>query len=288
MITVIGSLNMDFTSIVDRYPGLGETVIGKAFHHQFGGKGANQAVAAARLGGSVQMIGRVGDDSFGKEYLSHLKDESIFFEHVEPVTHISTGVSSVIITGDDNLIIVVPGANYELTPEDIEACREQIENSDVVVLQLEIPMASVGKALEIASSKGITTILNPAPYQDFPSEWWPMITYLTPNEHEAEMLMKSPDFREEYKDKLIITNGKDGIIYYKDGKNNFIKAPEVQAVDTTGAGDTFNGALSYFLDKGYEFHDACYHATYAASLSVTKFGAQGGMPSLEKLKLFMG
>ncbi len=288
MITIIGSLNMDFTSIVDLYPGLGETVIGKEFHHQFGGKGANQAVAAARLGGSVHMIGRVGGDSFGKQYLSHLSEESIFFDNVEPVPHSSTGVSSVILTEEDNLIIVVPGANYELTPQDIEAYREQIENSDVVVLQLEIPMESVEKALEIASNKGVTTILNPAPYQEFPSEWWPMITYLTPNEHEAELLMKSPGFHEEYKEKLIITNGKDGIVYYKDGESIFIKAPVVEAVDTTGAGDTFNGALSYFLDEGYEFHDACYHATYAASLSVTKFGAQGGMPSLQALKQFMG
>lgn len=288
MITVIGSLNMDFTSIVDRYPRVGETVIGKEFHHHFGGKGANQAVAAARLGGSVHMVGRVGGDSFGKQYLSRLEEESIFFGNVEPVPHASTGVSSVIVTEDDNLIIVVPGANYELTPKDIEACREQIENSDVVVLQLEIPMDSVAKVLEIASQNNVTTILNPAPYQEIPSEWWPMITYLTPNEHEAELLMKSPGFREEYKEKLIITNGKDGIIYYRNGENIFIKAPEVQAVDTTGAGDTFNGALSYFLDKGYELHDACYHATYAASLSVTKFGAQGGMPSLEELKQFMG
>lgn len=148
-------------------------------------------------------------------------------------------------------------------------------------------MDTVARALKIASQKGITTILNPAPYQDFPSEWWEMITYLTPNEHEAEMLMKSPGFREEYKEKLIVTNGKNGIVYHKNGTEVFIKAPEVQAEDTTGAGDTFNGALSHFLDQGYAFHDACYHATFAASLSVTKFGAQGGMPSLQELKDFM-
>lgn len=288
MITVIGSLNIDLTSEVDRYPRLGETIIGKKFHQNFGGKGANQAVAAARLGGTVNMIGRVGDDSFGEQYLARLREESIFIGSVEPVTHTSTGISSITIAEGDNLIVVVPGANFELTPADIDACKEQIEKSDVIVLQLEIPMDTVARVLEIASNKGVTTILNPAPYQDFPSEWWKMITYLTPNEHEAEMLMKSPGFHEEYKQKLIITNGKDGIVYYKNGEDIFVKAPMVEAADTTGAGDTFNGALACFLDQGYELHDACYHATYAASHSVTKFGAQGGMPSLQELKLFMG
>ncbi|WP_199794878.1 ribokinase [Paenibacillus faecalis] len=288
MITVIGSLNMDLISIVDRYPKLGETIIGKEFHQNFGGKGANQAVAAARLGSSVNMIGRVGEDSFGTQYLSHLKNECINIDNVEPVTQTSTGISSITITEGDNLIVVVPGANYELTPVDIDACKEQIESSNVILLQLEIPMETVARVLEIASNKGITTILNPAPYQEFPSEWWDMITYLTPNEHEAEMLMNSPSFCEKYKEKLIITKGKQGIAYHKNGKDIFIKAPEVQVEDTTGAGDTFNGALSCFLDKGYEFHDACYHAAFAASLSVTKFGAQGGMPSLQELKDFTG
>src|SRR5699024_6756236 len=130
-------------------------------------------------------------------------------------------------------------------------------------------------------------VLNPAPFQEIPSTWWDKITYLTPNEHEAAMLLKSPSFREQYKEKLIITNGKNGVIYYDAGKQVQIKAPNVQAVDTTGAGDTFNGALCSFLDQDYELHEACYLATHAASFSVTKFGAQGGMPSMQELKQFM-
>ncbi|WP_366514432.1 ribokinase [Paenibacillus sp.] len=284
---MIGSLNVDLTSTVERYPKMGETIIGTDFRQNFGGKGANQAVAAAKLGGSVHMIGRVGTDHFGQQYISYLKEQSVDINNVEPVTDSATGISSIVVTEGDNLIIVVPGANYELTPADIDACREQIERSNVIVLQLEIRMDTVARVLDIASDKGITTILNPAPYQDFPSDWWEKITYLTPNEHEAEMLMKSSGFRDEFMDKLIITNGKNGIVYYKNGQEVFIKAPVVQAEDTTGAGDTFNGALSYCLDQGYAFHDACYHATYAASLSVTKFGAQGGMPTLQELKQFM-
>lgn len=287
MITVIGSLNIDLTSTVDRYPNIGETIIGSKFSQNFGGKGANQAVAAARLGGSVKMIGRVGSDNYGELYLSHLRQESIDVTNVEPVPQEATGISSIIVAESDNLIIVIPGANYKLTPEDIDLYKETIESSNVIVVQLEIGMETVARVLEIASNKGITTILNPAPYQEFPSDWWNKITYLTPNEHEAAMLLQSPSFQEPFKEKLIVTNGKSGVYYYKDGQKVFIKAPLVQALDTTGAGDTFNGALSYFLDKGYTFHDACYHATYAASLSVTKLGAQGGMPTLQELQRFM-
>jgi ribokinase len=286
MITVIGSLNIDLTTTVDRYPTLGETVIGTKFQQHFGGKGANQAVAARRLGSSVSMVGRVGDDLFGSQYISYLGREMLNIDNVEPVTDQVTGTSSIVITEEDNLIIVVPGSNYKLTPADIDACKEQIMNSSIVLLQLEIPMETVERALEIAFDNGVTTILNPAPFQEFPAEWWDRITYLTPNEHEAAMLLKSPSFKERYKEKLIITNGKNGVFYYDNGKEVHIKAPDVQAVDTTGAGDTFNGALSSFLDQGYAFHDACYYATYAASLSVTKFGAQGGMPSMQELKQF--
>lgn len=287
LITVIGSLNIDLTTTVDRYPNLGETVIGTKFEQNFGGKGANQAIAASRLGSTVAMVGRVGDDLFGNQYLSHLSKELINIDNVEPVTHSTTGTATIVITEKDNLIIVVPGANYGLTPKDIDACQEQIKKSNIVLLQLEIPIATVGRVLEIAFEHGVTTILNPAPFQELPAEWWDRITYLTPNEHEAAMLLKSPGFRENYKEKLIITNGKHGVFYYENGREVHIKAPLVQTVDTTGAGDTFNGALSSFLDQGYAFHDACYYATYAASLSVTKFGAQGGMPTIKELKQFI-
>lgn len=275
------------TTTVDRYPRLGETVIGKQFSQNFGGKGANQAVAAARLGGQVQLVGCVGEDDLGLRYLNYLRGENVGIDHVKPVTHAPTGTSSILVAGSDNLIVVVPGANYELTPADINAAASLIRSSQIVILQLEIPMETVARTLEIASGAGVTTILNPAPYQSFPSDWLDKVTYFTPNEHEAEMLVKMPGFQARHKEKLIITMGKRGVVYFEGGKEVRIDAPNVQAVDTTGAGDTFNGALGCFLDRGYAFRDACRHAVFAASLSVTKPGAQGGMPTLEELRAFM-
>ncbi|MET3696963.1 ribokinase [Bacillus oleivorans] len=287
MITVIGSLNIDLVTSVDRYPKLGETLLGSNFQTKYGGKGANQAVAAARLGGTVRMVGCVGSDSYGDDYRSYLQNEGVLVDNVEPVTHTSTGTASITIAEGDNSIIVVPGANFALTPEVIEAKKDAIANSKVILLQLEIPMETVEKVLEIASEHKVITILNPAPFQPIPAHWWNMITYITPNEHEAAMLMESPDFKEEYKEKIIMTNGSKGVVFYQDSKEQLIPAPKVEVVDTTGAGDTFNGAFAYFLHEGKGLDEACRYAVRAASLSVTKFGAQGGMPTLEELKSFM-
>lgn len=288
MITVIGSLNMDLTTIVDQYPKLGETLIGKKFQTNFGGKGANQAIAAARLGGQVQMIGCVGEDTFGEEYKSHLKKEGIVTDNIKTVSSHTTGTASITIAENDNSIIVVPGANFELKPEHIHSCKNVIRDSDLVLLQLEIRMDTVETALQLASEYGVKTIVNPAPFQPIPNHWWDMITYLTPNEHEAEALMKSENFKEEYKEKLIITLGEKGCIYFENGKEVQIPASQVEVIDTTGAGDTFNGALAYFINKGLSLKDACFYAVQAASLSVTKFGAQGGMPTLKELEDFIG
>ncbi|MEH7385794.1 ribokinase [Bacillus sp. JJ1521] len=287
MITVIGSLNVDLMTTVNRYPRLGETLLGKTFQRNFGGKGANQAVAAARLGGAVRMIGCVGQDLFGEEYISHLNKEGILIDNVEPVTHASTGTASIFITEGDNLIVVVPGANFELTPEKIEKYKEIISQSNILLIQLEIPMETIEKVLEIAQEFGIRVILNPAPFRSIPSHWWDTITYLTPNEHEAECLMQEDSFKEEYREKLIITRGNKGLSFFNHGTEIEISAPKVEVVDTTGAGDTFNGALTHFLNEGYSLKEACQYAVHAASLSVTKAGAQGGMPSLQELQDFI-
>lgn len=278
---------MDLVTIVGRFPKPGETVMGTDFKQSFGGKGANQAVAAARLGSSVRMIGRVGDDEIGRRYVRHLAQESIIVDHVEPVTHAPTGTATIIVAEGNSTVLVVPGANGKLSPQDLETCRAWIEGSDILLVQLEIPMETVAKALDIAAPKKVITVVNPAPFQDIPEDWWEKITYLTPNEHEAEMLVNSPGFKKEYYDKLIVTHGKDGIFYFRNGEKVHIPAPEVEVVDTTGAGDTFNGAFCSFLDQGYSFHDACYYATHAASLSCTKLGAQGGMPTMDELRQFM-
>jgi ribokinase len=288
MITVIGSLNIDLTTVVSRYPKIGETLLGSTFETKFGGKGANQAVASARLGGSVQMIGCVGDDSFGIRYKENLRLEGIQIDHVKTIPGVSTGTASITVADGDNSIIVVPGANFSLTPEIIEEKQQVIANSSIVIIQLETPMETVEKVLEIAKAHDIVTILNPAPYQAIPAHWWDMITYITPNEHEAAQMMEDMELKEVVKEKMIMTNGKNGVVFYKDIKPYNVPAPKVVAVDTTGAGDTFNGALASFLHEGYELEEACQYAVHAASLSVTKEGAQGGMPNLEELFHFMG
>ncbi|WAA12540.1 ribokinase [Fervidibacillus halotolerans] len=287
MITVIGSLNMDLVTTVDRFPKLGETLLGNTFQTKYGGKGANQAIAASRLGGEVQMIGCVGEDAFGRDYLSHLKREGIIVEYVEPVTDSPTGTASIFIVEGDNSIVIVPGANFQLTPQKLESIEETIASSDMLLLQLEIPMETVDQALQIAAKHHIPTILNPAPFQPIPKKWWEWITYITPNEHEAAAMMADDHFQEQYKEKMIITNGKNGLLYYEEGNEIHIPAPTVKVVDTTGAGDTFNGALAYFLTEGYSKKEACQLAVYAASLSVTKLGAQGGMPTQEQLRSFI-
>jgi len=287
MITVVGSLNIDLISTVDRFPKPGETLIGSEFRTSFGGKGANQAVAAARLGGTVQMIGCVGDDPFGHEYLTYLKKEGILVDRVKPVTHVSTGTAHIVLAQGENSIIVVPGANFQLAPEDIDRMKDALEKSDIILMQLETRLDTVERVLFWAERFGIRTILNPAPFQPIPDGWWEMITYLTPNEHEAEALMKSATFKEEFLEKLIITLGKKGAVYHEKGRKIEIPAPQVDAADTTGAGDTFNGALAHFLSEGLSLGEACRYAVHAASLSVTKPGAQGGMPTRAQLESFM-
>lgn len=287
MITVVGSLNIDLTVTTKKYPELGETIMGESFQTNFGGKGANQALAAAKLGGDVQMVGCVGDDSFGEDYKNHLTNAGIIVEHVETVTGVATGIANITVSEGDNAIVVVSGANYKLTPEMIVEKEELIANSSVVVLQLEVPVETVEKVLEIANKHHVTSILNPAPFHELPEKFLEMATYLTPNEHEAKGLMDSQYFSNKYLNKLIVTIGAQGAAFYQDGKKQIVPAPAVDVVDTTGAGDTFNGALAYFLDAGNRLEEAIRKAVYAASLSVTKFGAQGGMPTLGELEEFM-
>lgn len=292
MITVLGSINMDLVTITNKDPLLGETVIGEHFSTIPGGKGANQAVAAAKLGAEVQMIGRVGDDLFGNEYLTHLRNLGISTDSVKPVTHGKTGIASITVYEGDNKIIVVPGANLQLTPKVVEEYKEEIVKSDWLLLQFEIPLESVEKALEIAHQGGVKVILNPAPFEQIPKHWFEMITYLTPNEYEAEELFSlyknDQDVLNSLKEKLVITKGAQGVLLYDGKKEVTIPALKVETVDTTGAGDTFNGALAVALSEGNDLKSACEFAVKAAALSVTKLGAQSGMPSRDEVNRLQG
>ena len=280
MITVVGSINMDLVVGTERFPKQGETVLGNLYTTVPGGKGANQAVAAARLGGKVGMIGAVGTDPFGDDLASNLKNEGINTGGIKRVEGLS-GIANILLSEGDNRIIVVPGANHELKPQDIDKCKPAIESSDLVVLQLEIPVPAVLRTLEIARRNRVPVILNPAPADGFRDEFLDYEPILTPNESEAAMMFGEnwEQALEAHPNRLIVTLGKEGARYHDGERHVRVPGIQVNAVDTTGAGDTFNGALAVALAENMLMPDAIRFANAAASLSVEKFGAQGGMPA---------
>lgn len=280
MITVVGSINMDLVVGTERFPKQGETVLGNLHTTVPGGKGANQAVAAARLGGKVRMIGAVGNDPFGNELTVNLENEGVDVSFVKRVEGPS-GIANILLSEGDNRIIVVPGANHELMPEDIDNFERVIASSDIVVLQLEIPIPPVLRTLEIAHRNQVPVILNPAPADGFNKEFLQYEPILTPNENEAAMMFGEnwEQALESHPNRLIVTLGQDGARYYDGEQHIRVPGIRVNTVDTTGAGDTFNGALAVALADKMPMETAIRFANAAASLSVEKFGAQGGMPS---------
>lgn len=289
MITVVGSINMDLVVRTSRFPKQGETALGDLYTTVPGGKGANQAVAAARLGSEVHMIGAVGTDAFGDELLAGLKAESIQANSVKRVEGTS-GIANILLSEGDNRIIVVPGANQQLTAVEMEAFESQLANSQMVIMQLEIPIPVIQRTLEICHQHGVPTILNPAPATGFTDEFLSYATYLTPNETEAEEMF-GEDWEaalEQYPNRLIVTIGQKGARYFDGSRHVTIEGFATEAVDTTGAGDTFNGALGVALAEGMPFEEAVRFANSAASLSVEKFGAQGGMPKREEVLARLG
>ncbi|HEX6922404.1 MAG TPA: ribokinase [Bacillales bacterium] len=291
-ITVIGSVNMDLVTKTEKVPKPGETVLGTGFSAEPGGKGANQAVAAARLGADVTMIGSVGNDHFGKALIENFQKENIFFTNVEPVTGAASGVAQITVSNGENSIIVAPGANHTLKPEQLVAFEDQIAKSNIVLLQLEIPLSVVEKAVDLAHLHGVPIILNPAPAVRLPKQLLEKIDYLTPNEHEICQVFgdhgqSSPEqLLQDCPQKLIMTKGASGVFYY-DEKLVHVPGYPIDAVDTTGAGDTFNGALAFGLCRGMSIEKACQFANAAGALSAMKLGAQSGMPTLEEVEQFM-
>ncbi len=285
LITVIGSVNMDLVTNTNIFPTQGETVIGDFFKTLPGGKGANQAIAAARLGGRVQFIGRVGDDSFGVELKKVLNDEGIHLINVEPVTHMSSGVATIILSEGDNRIIVTPGANDYVDIEYVERLKDQILKSDLVLVQFEIPLETIRYILTLCKDNDIPVIVNPAPARQLEMDDWVKATYITPNETEAVQLFGDVK-NQPISKQLIITQGSEGASFLVGETFKQIPTYKVPVTDTTGAGDTFNGALAVALMEGLELAEAIKFANGAAALSVQKLGAQTGMPTREDLDNF--
>lgn len=289
MITVVGSINMDLVVRTDRFPKQGETVLGDLYTTVPGGKGANQAVAAARLGAKVEIIGAVGTDAFGNELLGGLAAESIDVNSVKRVPGTS-GIANILLSEGDNRIIVVPGANHAIEVHEVAAFESTLAASEIVIVQLELPVPVVLKTLEICSMHNVPTILNPAPADAYTGELLAHATYLTPNETEAEEIFGTDweQALEHYPNRLIVTLGKKGARYFDGHQHITVEGFKTEAIDTTGAGDTFNGALAVALTENMPFAEALRFANAAASLSVEKFGAQGGMPAREEVLERMG
>lgn len=287
-IAVIGSLSVDFVVETDQKPADGETVFGNNFQTSFGGKGANQAVAAKRLGAAVQMFGCVGDDTFGQEIIANLAEEGIDVTRVERVTHCASGSAHITLFQGDNSIIVVPSANNCCTPDKLNTSfYNQLLESDLVMLQHEIPQETNEAIIHFCFEHNIPTILNPAPARALSKDVIDKVSYLTPNEHEFKVLFPSKELSDvlsDYPNKLIITMGATGALVNNGQKEVLVPAFKTKPVDTTGAGDTFNGALAVGILNGLSLEASITYANLAASISVKKLGAQGGMPKLEQMK----
>lgn len=298
-VVVIGSLNMDLVTRAPRLPRGGETLIGESFATVCGGKGANQAVAAARLGAQVSMVGCVGSDAYGEELRGALLAEQIDCQAVSTVDD-SSGVALIVVDDNSqNAIVIVAGANGALTPEVIDRFDAVLRAADVIICQLEIPDATVGHALKRGRELGKTVILNPAPAsRPLAADWYASIDYLIPNESEASALSGLPVDSLASAEiaasrlislgagKVIITLGAQGSLFAcRKGFEHF-PAPKVKAADTTAAGDTFVGGFAAALAAGKNEADAIRFGQVAAALSVTRAGAQPSIPTLSDVQAF--
>ncbi|WP_100332894.1 ribokinase [Bacillus xiapuensis] len=281
-IAVIGSSSMDLVVTAAKRPGAGETVLGKSFTTVPGGKGANQAVAAARLGADVHMIGCVGEDHYGQAILNNFRENRVHIRFVEMITGAESGTAHIILAEGDNSIVVVEGANHYVRPDSVRRAHSIIAAADMVMIQQEIPAETVEYTAALCAKLRVPLILNPAPARPISWEVIEKASFLTPNEHEAAILfpgMSSSAVLRQHPNKVFITEGERGVRYFNGVKEVLIPSYQVEPADTTGAGDTFNAAFAVALAEGKGIEESATFANRAASLSVTRFGAQGGMPT---------
>jgi ribokinase len=295
-IFVIGSTNTDMVVKTDQFPLPGETKLGGSFFMNAGGKGANQAVAAARLGARVTLVTKLGNDIFGKESLAGFKKENINIQHISVTEEEPSGTALIIVNREgENCIVVAPGANARLLPADIEKVKN-LGEADIILMQLEIPMETIRHVAGIAKAGHQKLIINPAPAQKLEDELLEGLFLITPNETEAQMLTgiqvvdektagaAADIFLNRGVQHVVITLGSQGVYFQDRNIRLKIPAPRVKAVDTTAAGDVFSGALAVALTEDMNWENALQFAVQAASLSVTRMGAQSAVPYRTELK----
>ncbi|QOR35380.1 ribokinase [Clostridium sp. 'deep sea'] len=304
MILVIGSINQDIVAKVNHLPKVGETILASSGEYFFGGKGANQAIACAKLGAECAFIGRVGADKFGQAYLNNFNQHNIDCQGV--IVSKSSGTGLAFITVDEqahNNIVVMQNANKEITINDVLAYEKLIDQCEFILLQLEIPLEAVKQIISLAYQKGKKIILNPAPCQKLNPELLSKLYVLTPNETEAYQIVNKAlntdttninnlvavgqQILTQGVKNLIITIGSYGVLHFYQNEVYHYKGYLVNAEDTTGAGDTFNGALLYYLSQGYSFPEAITNAQAAAALCTLKLGAQTAMPTAQEVSEFV-
>jgi ribokinase len=299
-ICVVGSANIDLTFRTARLPRPGETLAGHAFHLGFGGKGANQAVTAARLGARVTLVGKVGRDVFGDQTAAHYRAEGIDTSHLLVDGERPSGVAAIVVDDDArNCILIVPGANDRLTPDDVCAAAAALTAADVLLCQLEVPVETTRAALRLARDARVRTILNPAPAAPLPDDLLRLADLCIPNETELELLTGQPVATPAQAEAaarsllgrgpgtVIVTLGSRGALIADPRTTEHLPAVPVNAVDTTGAGDAFIGSLAVFLAEGLSLREAVRRAGAVAALSVTRLGTQTSFPRRPDVEAFL-
>lgn len=299
-ILIVGSANMDLVATLDRYPRPGETLFGKSFGMFPGGKGANQAVCCARLGGRVRFIGKMGRDVFRNAVVRQMRWAGVDMRHLLIDDSVSTGIALITLdrTGQ-NEIVVVSGSNMRLTPADVRRARTAFSAACIVVCQLEIPLPTVAETIRLAKAHGAVTLLNPAPARALPAALLRNVDYLTPNETEAEILTgvrvtdeRSAEgaariLRRDGVGTVIVTLGRRGCLMVGPDGMEQVPAFRVRSVDTTAAGDAFSGGFAFALAQGKAVREAIEFASAVAACSVMRLGAQTSMPSLRDVRHFL-
>lgn len=297
-VIVVGGANTDFIIQVPHLPAKGETVLGGTFHTARGGKGANQAVAAARLGGEVTFITRLGADRLGSEAIEAYQNEGICTDYILRDPQRASGVALILVDNKgENMIAVDPGASLELSPADLQSVEKVMKEADLLLVQLEITMETAIAAIGIASRNHVRVVLNPAPAIEIPNELYGLIDVLTPNEKEAAILTGSSGSnnrtlmaelaKKTGTQHIIMTRGEKGARVYSQGQITDIPAFQVAALDTTACGDAFNGALAVALGRGEDLLQAVSFANVVGALTATRLGAQPSLPTAQEVDDFM-